>query len=253
MTEERQQQPAKKGLSPWAWVAIGCGGLIVIAFIVMSAGMWFAGKKLQQVAEDFEEDPAKSAAELLVKMNPELELVDSDESGGTLTIRNKKTGEVATFDYSEIEQGKLRFESDEGSVTIGAEAEDQGGLITIETEEGTSRMGIGAQAGELPDWLPQYPGAEVESAGFTSQTTESISGTYTFETADSAGDVFAYFREELEAAGFSVDENMMSTEGVVQGGLLTAASDEDGRQVQMTLSREGESTLGSVFYSEAAP
>ena len=26
----------KKGLSPWAWVAIGCGGLIVLFFIIVS-------------------------------------------------------------------------------------------------------------------------------------------------------------------------------------------------------------------------
>ena len=251
MTEEMQQQPSKKGLSPWAWIAIGCGGLIVIAFILMSAGMWFAGKKIQQVAEDFEDNPAKSAAELLVKMNPELELVESDEDEGVLTIRNKETGEVASFDYSEIEKGKIRFESDEGSMTFDADSADDGAIITVETEEGTSRWGAGAEAGEIPDWLPEYPGAAVQQAGFTSQTGGTNSGSFAFETSDSPGEVLEFFRQELEAAGFSVQENTMSQDGTFQGGLLTATSEADDRQAQVTVSREGEMTRGSIFYSES--
>jgi hypothetical protein len=251
MTEEMQQQPSKKGLSPWAWIAIGCGGLIIIAFVLMSAGMWFAGKKIQQVAEDFEDNPAKSAAELLVKMNPELEMVESDEDEGTLTIRVKETGEVATFDYSEIEEGKIRFESDEGSMTFDADSAKDEGFITVETDEGTSRWGTSPEADQIPDWLPKYPGAAVQQAGFTSQTADSNSGSYAFETTDSPGEVLSFFRQELEAAGFSVQENSMSEDGTVQGGFLTATSEADDRQAQVTVSSDGEKTQGSIFYSES--
>lgn len=252
MNAEMQQQPTKKGLSPWAWIAIGCGGLILIAFIVMSAGMWFAGKKIQQVAEDFEDNPAKSAAELIVKMNPELELVDSDEDEGTLTIRVKETGETATFDYSEIKEGKFRFESDEGSMTFDTDADSETGFITVETEEGTSRLGIGTDAGEIPDWVPAYPGAAYQQAGLTSQMGGTNSGSFAFETEDPPGDVLEFFREELEAAGFSVQDNTMSEGGRVQGGLLTATSESDERQVQVTISGEGATTQGSIFYSESS-
>ena len=98
----------KKGLSPWAWVAIGCGGLLLVAMIVMMVGGMFVAKKVGDFAEDFEENPA-AAAEMLIKMNPDLELVDSDRDAGTMTIRNKEDGEVITVNYEDIEKGKLSF------------------------------------------------------------------------------------------------------------------------------------------------
>ena len=98
----------KKGLSPWAWVAIGCGGLLVLFAIVVTMSGMFVAKKVGDYAEEFKENPA-AAAELLIKMNPELELVDSDREAGTMTIRNKEDGEVITVNYEDIEQGQAEL------------------------------------------------------------------------------------------------------------------------------------------------
>ena len=43
----------KKGLSPWAWVAIGCGGLLVVCAIIVSVSGFFVAKKVGDFAEDF--------------------------------------------------------------------------------------------------------------------------------------------------------------------------------------------------------
>lgn len=79
----------KKGLSPLVWIGIGCGGLLLVGAVVLSVGGYFAVK----TASDFVGDnPAAAAAEAIVRINPELELVESDREGGTITVRESSTG-----------------------------------------------------------------------------------------------------------------------------------------------------------------
>ncbi|RPH54695.1 hypothetical protein EHM82_06480, partial [bacterium] len=99
--------PAKKGLSPLAWVAIGCGaiailGTLVVGGLVMAGGM-FAKKQLDKL----EENPVMTAAEWAVRANPDVELVESDPEAGTLTIREKATGKVTTISAEDAKEGKF--------------------------------------------------------------------------------------------------------------------------------------------------
>ena len=163
----------KKGLSPWAWVAIGCGGLLVVFAIVVTMSGMFVAKKVGDFAEDFQENPA-AAAEMLIKMNPELELVESDRDAGTMTIRNKEDGEIITVNYEDIEKGQLSFETDEGEVTFSATGDAEEGLLTV-TKDGEEAMQFGStDTDDVPDWVPMYPGAKA-------------TGTYSASTPDGVG------------------------------------------------------------------
>lgn len=248
MTEE--QATKKKGLGPLAWVAIGCGAIILIAFLVMSVGIWFGARKLKDVAKEFEDDPAKTAAEVIVKMNPELEMVESDDSEGTITIRVKETGEIATFDYSDIKDGKLSLESSEGKIAFDATAEDEGAVFTVETDEGTTRFGTLGDPGELPGWLPDYPEAEEMQTAYSSEQEGSKGGTYSFQTTDSPDEVLAFYREQLEAAGLSVQETTTTRDGNIQGGSITATDENANRHTTVTITPDGEKTRVGVFYTD---
>ena len=242
MSEE--QATKKKGLGPLAWVAIGCGALIVIAFVIMSAGLWFGGKMVKNVVEDLEENPGKTIAKGIVMANPELELVETDDDEGTITVRVKETGEIATFDYSEIQEGKLSFESSEGTMTFDASGDEEGAIFTMETEEGTAKLG----AGELADWLPMYPGAGEVEVAFTQQMGETATGAFGFETDDSPQEVLAFYTAALEDDGFAVTENTSSREGEIQSATLVARDDSSKRHMQVTLLPEGDTTRVSVSY-----
>ena len=244
MTEE--QATKKKGLGALAWIAIGCGGLIIIAFIVMSAGLWFGGKMVKNVVEDLEENPAKTIAKGIVMANPELEMVETDDDEGTITVRVKESGELATFDYSQIQEGKLSFESSEGSMTFDTQGDEDGAIITVKTDEGTSKWG----AGEIAEWLPDYPGAENLQIAYSQKTDESMTGAFGFETEDSIADVVAYYTDELEGDGFEVQENTTSQNGEVQSAILTANDSESSRQAQVIIAPEGDIVRVSVTYSE---
>jgi hypothetical protein len=86
-------QAPKKGLSPLAWVGIGCAVLFVLGLLVLGGIVGVGGYFAKKAAAKFEKNPTMAAAEMVVRLNPDLELVSSDEKTNTLTIKDKKTGE----------------------------------------------------------------------------------------------------------------------------------------------------------------
>ena len=103
-TRQGTAPQGKKGLPVLAWIAIGCGGIVVLGGIAFTLIGWLAVSKMKDVASDFEDNPTRAAAELMVRMNPELEMVESDEDAGTLTVREKSSGKVITFNYEDIKE-----------------------------------------------------------------------------------------------------------------------------------------------------
>lgn len=241
MTEE--QATKKKGLGLW-WIAIGCGVLVIIAFVVMSAGLWFGGKMVKNVVEDFEDNPAKTVAKGIVMANPELEMVETDDDEGTITVRVKETGETATFDYSQIKEGKLSFESSEGTMSFDATGDEDGAVITMESGDETSKWG----GGDTADWLPDYPNAENVQTAFTQEAGGILSGAYGFSTSDSIADVLAYYTGEFEADGYTVQENATSQNGEIQSAVMTARNEDSKRHAQVIVTAKDEATQVSVSY-----
>jgi VCBS repeat-containing protein len=236
----------KKGLSPLAWVGIGCGVIVVLGLIVMvvagALGMrWLGGK-----AKEFEANPGLAAAKLVISVNPELELVDTDEDAGTLTVRNTKTGEImkATFD----ENGKVTFESNGETTSFGMEKGDDGeGAFTVRGADGKTRLRVGAGGEEdLPGWLPRYEGVTPQGTYF-SASGGTVNGGYSFETADSVDDVIGYFRDELEDAGMTETGNSNTTSGSSR--FSNVSYEGDGRTVTLVVTSDGDETNVIVSYS----
>jgi len=243
--------PKKKGLSPLAWVGIGCGGLLllaIIAFVVAGAiGLsWLGGK-----AKEFEENPAMASAKMMVAMNPELELVEADDEAGTLTIRNKETGEVMTVGLDEIEEGRITFESEDGEeITLGMEegAEEGEGAFTVRDESGNTRMRIGAGGEEdIPGWVPRFEGASPQGT-YYSESGGEIAGGFSYETGDSVDDVLAYFAEAFAEA--DLEETGRTSSQVGEGRYATLNGEGGGRTVGVMATSEGETTQVVVSYSE---
>ncbi len=96
-------------MPPIAWVGIGCGGLIVVAIIIMIiSGVWFS-KKAKELGADFSKNPERAAAELVINFNPEYEKVSNDDEAATMTIR-AKDGTLLTLPYTDIAEGKFTEE-----------------------------------------------------------------------------------------------------------------------------------------------
>lgn len=244
MTQPQQTQ--KKGLSPLAWIAIGCAGLVVLAIVAVTVGGVFVARKAKDVIEDFEENPARAAAQMVVRVNPELEMVESDDEAGTMTIRNTRTGEVATFDFDEIAEGKFSWETAEGRVEFDV-TDEEGGGMKVTTDEGEARIGAGAGS-QVPAWVPRYPGAEPQGA-FTSKSGAEESGAFSFATNDSPSAVLDALQERLEDEGYEVTRQTFEAAGEEPQGSLTAERSDPQRTVSVVATREGSTTTAAVTYS----
>jgi len=79
MVQPQSVPPQKKGMSVWAWVAIGCVGLLVLGGVGFGALAWWGAHKVKSMAADFQEHPELAAAKMVIAANPDLETVSSDE------------------------------------------------------------------------------------------------------------------------------------------------------------------------------
>jgi hypothetical protein len=88
-------------------VEIGCGGLLLATFVMLITAVVFFSYKAVEYAREVEENPAKAAAELFVKVNPDVELVSADDQAGTMTLRIKETGKLVAVTYRDVAQRKF--------------------------------------------------------------------------------------------------------------------------------------------------
>ena len=234
-------QPAKKGMSPLAWVGIGCGVIIVFGLIAVVAMGLFVKKKL--------ENPGMATAELVVRANPDLELISSDPKTNTMTIKNKKTGEVVTFNAEDIKNGKLSVKTDKGTTTF--DGNKDGGTVKVTDEKGQEQVSTFGATGaqNLPSWVPQYPGGTIQGT-FDTTGPQGRSAAFGVSTKDAVEKVADWYESQLKGAGFKVDKNTFATNGTTAGGSVTAKSDDEKRTVAIIITAANGLTQAAVTFED---
>jgi hypothetical protein len=240
--------PERKGLHPLAWVGIGCGVILVIVVAAMLIGGFFLARTVKNVAEDFEDNPGLAAARFVVKASPELEEVETDEEAGTMTIRNTKTGELITVNFEDIKEGRFSWTADGEEVSVDV-SEAESGTVKIESSDGDGfQLTTGdAVTGDVPEWVPVYPGTEPKNRG-SMKTDDTESGNYTTQTEDSADEVLEYFRETLKAEGYKVNINTFTSDDS-GGGMVNGSLESEGKTLVVLVNTDGGSTSITVTHS----
>lgn len=253
MSDPVVQPAAKKGMSTGAKVAIGCliavvlgiGGCVIVSTYLLKKGV----DKVKNFAEKAESDPdygVYQAALWAFQMNPELEVVSSDEATKSITVRDKKSGKEVTFNIEDIKAGRLSIEADGETVNFDVDQSgENSGTMTVESGEGKMVFGAG-DSSSLPTWIPSYPGARSDSYS-TIEANGERSGTFTIHSPDSADQVLSYFEDRLKADGFEVQKTTIDANGA-KGGNLTGTLDK--RTVNVTVATQEGETQGLVAYNE---
>jgi len=228
MTDETQPIEKKKGMGTGPKIAIGCGVVAVIAIIVIAIGLitgvQFLSKKAKEAGIDSEllrENPSLAAAKMIVAANPELEMVEVDEDAGTMTIRNKETGETLTADFEDIEKGRISFRTDKGE------------------------MSLGADQSQIPDWIPLYQG-ELNVA-YTVSDEETRAGNFTITADAGIDEIRGFYTSRMEEQGFSVESSSLESEGMRTVTLLFA-NEEDTTNMTVTIREQEGETIITVTY-----
>jgi hypothetical protein len=239
-------QPPKKGMGPLGWIAIGCGVILVICALVASVGGYLFKKK---VVDRFTDNPAKATAELIVRANPDLELVSEDDKAGTITIRDKKKNETMTWNFEDIKNGKFKVTTDKGTSTFDGSGAQDGGGFKVTNEKGETATLGGGTPKDLPTWLPIYPGATAQGS-MASTTNEGRSGGFSVTTKDSIDQVANFYESKLKDAGLTVEKNIMSANDKTSGGTISGNSEDKKRTAAVLLSVADNGTTAVITYEE---
>jgi hypothetical protein len=239
----------KKKTSPLMWILVGCGGLILLIVLIFAILAFWGYRKVKEFGGG-SKNPAVVAARIVAAASPDIEVVESDDKAGTVTLRNKKTGEVITMNAEDVKKGRLKFTNEKGEeVTFEGQGSGDRGSLKVTSKEGEMTFGAGADA-KVPSWVPQYPGA-TSSGAYSSQTKEGAGGTVGFETEDSAQEVIEFYRGKLQGDGFEVEVTTMEKGDTIAGGTLSGkagsrtvvvlVSSDDNNKTQIGLTFEDKS------------
>lgn len=248
MNRPPQMPVAAKKSGPWLWILAGCGTLLVIAVIAVAGIGYFAYRKAKQAGLDTEllqKNPALASAKMIVAMNPDLELISTDDENGTLTIKDKKSGKVITVNTQDIKDGKITF-SDEKNENVSIKANANSGGLEIKTGKETVKVGSGS-AVNTPDWLPTYPGAGADGTA-SMQNDEGNAGTLHFITQDSVEEVLSYYEQGLEGEGLKVTTNTAKQNGEVISGTAVGKGTGEKRNATVIASASDKGTNVIVSY-----
>jgi hypothetical protein len=212
---------APRGMSPLVLVLLIIGGLIFLG-IVSVVGFGF------YAARAFRNNPGAVIARIITAANPNVEVLNTNNGSGTITVRDRRTGKESTITFDQARNGRFSITADD----------DHGGKGTLQ---------FGGAANDLPSWIPAYPGATnsgVFSAHGANADGKGDGGSFTFTSSDPARKVLDFYRDKAAELGLKV--NMNTDTG--SGGMIIAANENEKRTLMVVANGGGGSTSVSVTY-----
>lgn len=235
----------KKGMGPLGWIAIGCGAIVLLGILAVGVGGYMFKKK---VVDPMQENPGMAAAELIIRANPDLELVSSDPDKNTLTVKNTKTGEVVTINAEDIKEGKISFETPEGTTVVDATSSEDSGSVKISGPEGAEVTWGGEAPKDLPAWVPVYPGSDVQGA-MDATNAEGRTASFSLTTDESVDTVIEFYESKLGESGLTVAKNTMEASGQ-RSAVLTATSGDEKQTVTAMIGTQDGKTTATISFQE---
>jgi len=229
------------------WALGGCLVLVIIVVIVVFSTCGYFAHKVGFDSELLQKKPELAVAKMLISANPDLEFVSIDEDRGIIRVREKKTGKELTIDLENAKNGKIVFSDEKNkSLEIQTQGEGENAGVEIKSSEGTMKMGANA-AGQLPNWLHSYPGAESAGA-MVFNTEKGNAGSCSFKSKDSVEAIGAYYETALKGAGLEVQKTI--TQIPDRGSMIILSASENGtqRKANVTVSRSEESTIINLSF-----
>lgn len=249
------------------WILGGCLGIVVIGIVIVVGVVYYGVHKAKEAGFDpdlMKKNPVLALAKISVTTNPDLETVSSDDSTGTIVVRNKKTGKTSTMRVDPDkkimvvtdEDGKtttMKLDpannrlvvTDDKGKTATITADTKGGNVEITGDGGNLKIGGGAD--KAPDWVPVYPGV-TPTANYSASNETVQTGSYSFVTSDGVDKVMSFYGDALKTAGLKVSNNTINSNGKLSG-IVSGSTDGDQRSVMVTCSSETDGTHVGVVYN----
>src|SRR5579883_280995 len=132
--------PVKRKTSPWVWVLVALGAIVLLVVMTLGVGVWFVAHKVKQAGLDpdlMKRNPHMAVVKMITAMNPDIEVIRTDDERGIVTVRNKKENKVYTINLEDAKNGKMVFQEDgKPATTIETKNNGEGGM-TVTSDQGT--------------------------------------------------------------------------------------------------------------------
>ncbi|SPE35082.1 conserved hypothetical protein [Candidatus Sulfopaludibacter sp. SbA6] len=224
--------PGPRKTSPIVWVLVIVLGLFVLGFIGVVGTGYFLVHKVRQAGLDpalISRNPGLAMAKLITAVNPDAEVIRTDENAGTITVRDRTNGKVMTFSFDDVRNGKfnMKVQGDDGK---------------------TATVEIGGAGGKLPSWVPSYPGSTAQgtfSVRGTSEDGSGEGGNFTFTTPDAPSKVMTFYQDKANELGMKAN----LTTNTPDGGMLIVADEGSQRTLTVVVGKGSPDTTVNVTYA----
>jgi hypothetical protein len=169
------------------------GLAVLVALVVIAVAVW--GYRGRTSSDEDRENPAMAAAEMLVWLDPDQEMLAKDPVAETLTVRDKNTGQVATIDVNQIRDGKI-------SLDYGGD-DDSTPDDDIAGNQEASPSPDAAVEDALLHWVPRFPGAQFQQEQ-QSNIPQGLITIFSVRSNAAAEEVLAFYSRHFEDQGFEV-------------------------------------------------
>lgn len=224
--------------------------LVVAAFLGGGALVAKFFPEIKTFIADAEKDPARAAAMLALKVNPDIEVVTTDDEKREVTFKVKPSGETMTVSFEDLSQGKLKMTNAKGEeISIDASDAEKSGIV-MKGPDGEAVIG-GGKAAPPPAWVPVYPGAVAQEGGMRVERADgALNGISVSKTTETVEAVQSFFESKLKEAGFEVTMTS-AVEGKSAG---ISADKEDGKMtvgVTVTADEPGQTQIMATYQQAA--
>lgn len=230
------------------WILGIIVGIILITFGSCAVIGFYAVHKAKPAGMDsdlMKKNPVYATAKMAASMSPDAELVSSDDSTGTIVVRDKKTGKTTTMKFDPDKKSMVVTDENGKTTTMTTTGDGANGGMEVKSSAGI--MKIGANADKAPDWVPAYPGSSPQNTYSASNPNEQT-GAFTFLTSDAPEKVISFYEDQLKSRGFTASKMTGTSEGKT-GGMVSGQDKANNRTVVATIGTENDHTQVSVTFS----
>lgn len=213
-------------MSTGAKVGIGCGIFLIIGVIILVLLVGWCQRSVGHLVRYFAENPERATAEMIVRMNPELDLVSTDDEAGTITFRDSE-GKETTVSWSDLAEGRLTVTDSDGNELV---------------------LGVGDME-NVPAWVPRLPDTNREVGAHHQIEEGTISGSYMAMTDMETVAIRLFFDTEAQALGMSSSADTSNIVTDSQEMNVFSYRGTDGRSFNATVMRQpgGEAQVTIVY------
>ena len=196
------------------WI-VGGVVVVVLGFTAMCGiGGFLLMHKAKEAGFDgslLSKNPGYAAAKMVATLNKDVDVISTDDSTGTIKVRDNKTGQTTTLRFDPATKRMVVTDGEGKQSTVSITGDGDKTALNIQSADGAVKFSAGGD-NQMPAWVPVYPGSTPKGT-FSAQNKGASQSGFSFKTTDAAAKVIGYYEDQLKSSGFTIAQTFSSAAG----------------------------------------